>query len=81
VVNHVALRPVYAWDCDICGREFFERGVVVEIDDDGLERLKNEHGIEVWEEGNFMMMPDTVCCPFCDVSFPTKHYRDDQGDD
>jgi uncharacterized Zn finger protein len=33
----VVLRPAYCWDCDSCGRENFERGIIQEF---SLEDLK-----------------------------------------
>ncbi|MFZ5831957.1 MAG: hypothetical protein ACOY3P_17880 [Planctomycetota bacterium] len=72
----VELRPAYVWDCQECGREVFERGVVCEADAESEAEMREEHGIEPWEEGAWIMMPETVACPHCGATFATHHYSD-----
>ena len=72
----VILRPAYVWDCPDCDRENFARGVVPEMSEDALARLRLEHGIQPWEEGDFVMMPKTVTCTECGAVFACAHFKD-----
>lgn len=70
----IELHPAYVWNCDSCGRENFERGLVPEFSMEELEEIKEEYGIDPYEEGNFIVMPDLVQCKFCKEKFKTVHY-------
>jgi hypothetical protein len=72
----VVLRPAYAWDCEECGRENFERGVVPEFSAEDLTSLREEHGVESWELGDFVMMPEMVTCGHCGARFASMHLKD-----
>ena len=72
----VELRPAYSWDCSECGGGNFSRAIVPEMSEDELEELRTEHGIEVWEDGAFMMMPTEVECLHCHQIFPTLHFSE-----
>jgi rubredoxin len=72
----VVLRPAYAWTCPECGRDHFCNGVVPEMADDDLATLREEHGIEPGDEGDFVMMPDSVRCDDCGIEFQTAHFKD-----
>lgn len=70
----VTLNPAYSWDCPECGRESFCRGLVPEMADEDFRALREDYGVEAWEEGCFMMMPQRVGCSHCGESFATTHY-------
>lgn len=72
----VVLRPAYAWDCEDCGRENFARGIVPEFSADDLQAMRDEQGVQPWEDGEFVMMPDEVKCGFCGAIFATAHCKD-----
>jgi hypothetical protein len=72
----VVLNPAYCWDCPDCGKENFCRGIVAEMSPESMESLRAEYGVEPWEEGEFMMMPECVECRHCGVQFPTMHLKD-----
>lgn len=72
----VELRPAYAWDCEDCGTENFTRGMVPEFSPDDLEELRDEHGIQPWETGAFVAMPEAVKCNACGAVFSTQHIKD-----
>ena len=72
----VVLRPAYAWDCPDCGRENFCRGMIPDLPEDELEALRKEQGIEPWEEGDFVMMPEQVQCQHCHAVFDATHLKD-----
>ena len=74
----VELRPAYVWDCPECGREVFCRGLVPEMSAEATEELQAEHGIQPWDEGDFVMMPTEVVCPHCGNSFETVHFSDEE---
>lgn len=71
------LRPAYAWDCDECGHENFARGIVPDFSDEDFAEMLNEHGIQPWEAGAFVQMPETVKCAFCGTEFTAIHIKDD----
>ena len=72
----VNLRPAYVWDCPECGIENFCRGIVPEMSDEDLEELRSEQGIQPWEDGDFVMMPDEVQCEACNRVFTAQHLKD-----
>jgi len=43
---------------------------------DELAELRDEHGVQPWEEGDFVMMPEAVHCPHCGREFATVHMKD-----
>lgn len=76
----VELRPAYAWDCPDCGREVFERGLVPEMGKEDQQELRERFGVEVYEKGNFQIMPELVQCPHCNQRFETVHFKDSDDD-
>lgn len=72
----VAMRPAYAWDCEECGRENFERAAVREFSPEELQELRDEHGVQPWEAGEFVGMPESVKCQHCGAVFQTAHFKD-----
>ena len=70
--EYVELRTAYAWDCPDCGRELFVRAIVPEMGEEELQELKDDFGIQPWEEGEFHLMPQEVKCPHCDKKFKVK---------
>lgn len=72
----VELRPAYVWDCPECGREVFSRGLVPEMDAEEAVEIRGEMGLQPWEEGNFVMMPESVQCPHCKMEHTTVHFSD-----
>jgi len=68
----VELRPAYVWDCPHCWDENFENSMIYEASDEEILELKEEHGIEVWEDGVFTTMPEVVKCKFCEMVFKTE---------
>jgi hypothetical protein len=72
----VVLRPAYSWDCPDCDRENFCRGIVPEFSEEELAEMRAEQGVQPWEEGDFLMMPDSVECEHCHAVFETTHFKD-----
>jgi DNA-directed RNA polymerase subunit RPC12/RpoP len=72
----VELRPAYTWDCDDCGRENFARGIVPEFSEEEERELRDEHGVQPWEAGKFLMMPPEVQCSHCGSRFASGHFKD-----
>ena len=69
----VEMHLAYAWDCENCGAENFERAVVHEFSPDERAELQ-----ELGEEpvtGNWMTHPDHVTCRQCGAGFAAKHFR------
>lgn len=76
-MNQITLRPAYVWDCDECGREVFERGCIPELSEEEIAELRDEHGVEDFEDGHFIMMPVEVECPYCGATFLTQHFSEE----
>ena len=67
-----SLSIAYVWDCDDCGRENFVRCIAADFGEDELQELRDEHGVEAWETGDFVTMPDKVTCKHCGAEFDTE---------
>ncbi len=74
----VETRPAFAWDCPNCGAENFARAVVCELSEEEMRELRDEHGVQPWETGNFLVKPESVSCHSCKESFLTSNYEDSQ---
>jgi hypothetical protein len=84
---HVELRPACVWDCPVCGREVFQRGIVPEMVSEELlyffpfgvknKELRDEFG-EFYEKGDWVLMPKEVTCIHCKRIFPTRHFGDEE---
>lgn len=72
----VEMRPAYEWTCEECGKDNYERSVIPELNDEDLQELKDEHGVNAWEAGFFQSYPDYVVCGQCGVCFATKGFPD-----
>lgn len=75
-INTVELHGAWTWDCDACGAEQFERGVVV-----GPEALDPEDAEELGDflPGEFYTHPDAVVCRECGAAFTVE--MDDENDE
>lgn len=72
----VEMHPAFFWDCPECGTENFERAISPELSESELEALREDHGVNVWESGEFLMMPLKVTCKRCNKAFVTEHDRE-----
>ena len=73
---NVELRPAFAWDCPECYREIFVRAIVPEFSPEESAELREEHGVQPWEEGDFLMQPTKVWCKHCEIEFTSVNYKD-----
>lgn len=71
----VELRPAFVYDCENCSRENFVNAVVWEADEESEREMKEEFGVEEWETGEFLTIPNEVRCKFCGETFGTIDYR------
>lgn len=66
------LHPASWWHCPACGRSHFARNIRPELSDEEAEEILREKGLSRDEvEGEFLMMPETVDCPACRLTFKT----------
>jgi len=72
----VELHPAFFWDCPECGVENFCRGIVPEFSEEERAELREEHGVNPWEQGSFVMQPEVVTCAECKAAFKAAHYED-----
>lgn len=49
--------------------------IVVELSDEEIAELRDEHGVESWEKGDFLTSPRRVECGHCHVSFDTEEFK------
>jgi hypothetical protein len=71
MASHIELHPAFVWDCDDCGRENFERSIVGDFDEETLQQMRDEHGIQPWEAGDLHTAPTVVTCRHCGSVFGT----------
>lgn len=74
----VVLHPAYVWDCEDCGHENFARAIRYEAAPDEVDELRTEHGIQPWDEGEWLCAPMQVRCSHCKKSYDTQ---DDRAED
>ena len=79
--DRVELRPAFSWDCPKCGTENFARGIVPEMAPEELSELRDEHGVQPWEAGDFVMAPESVECKHCLLTWETIRFREDDSND
>ncbi len=70
------LHLAFMWDCHNCGRENFVRAMVPTLSDAELAELRDEHGIQPWQSGDFTTAPGKVTCAHCAAEFVTDHKID-----
>lgn len=71
----VEMLPAFLWTCPECGRDNFERSVVVELSPEEMQELRDDHAVQVWQQGDFLTCPDSVTCQGCRMEFATEHFR------
>lgn len=74
----ISMKPAYMWDCEECGRENFERGLVPELSEDEEQELREEYGVDDEEMGHWVMMPRLVQCKYCKKTCETVHYSEEE---
>lgn len=69
----VLLHHGYFWVCPDCDSENFVRGKELELTDEDLQELQEEHDITPWDlsEQVVVEVPDQVVCKHCDSEFET----------
>ena len=79
----VPVRVVYEWTCEDCGRDNICRPISAEEDmpADEAAEAKAALGIEPWEEGQLVCVPDTVTCAYCGSEFRTPNDKEEPADD
>ena len=80
MISKVILHPAYMFDCDNCGRENFVRAVLPEMSPEDEQRLREDEGVESYEEGHWVTYPDKVECFHCGADFETIHQVNDEDD-
>lgn len=65
----IELHPAFVFDCEQCGKETFGRLLVREYDAETLAQMRDEHGIESWEAGDWIEFPGRVTCQHCGKVF------------
>lgn len=76
-MRSVELRPAFEWTCEECGHDQFERGLVPEMSEEEADELRWDKGVDVDEEGHWMMAPTHVECSECGAEFDVIHYGED----
>jgi hypothetical protein len=77
-MDKVELITAYEWICDACGQQNFCSSVVFEFDKETEQEMREDHGIEAWETGDFCHIPDTVICKYCATKYITYDSRSDE---
>lgn len=71
----VEMLQAFCWTCPECGRDRFERAIIAEMSPEEMQELRDEHGVQPWEDGEFCTFPETVHCPDCNLEFSTHAYN------
>ena len=67
----VELHQAFRWDCDECGRENFERAIIVDLgEDEARDIFGDDYDPEA--EGYILMQPADVQCVYCGAEFHTE---------
>lgn len=84
--EQIELHPAWAWDCQSCGRENFERTIVAELTDaEKLQAFRATGDLEDWQtlddlpqglEGSLQTYPDEVRCKHCSAVYVTMNERE-----
>lgn len=72
MAEKVEMRCAYEWTCPECGRDNFERAVMVEMSDEDNAYMKEEYGVEPEATGAWLTRPDEVECKYCGMEFETE---------
>lgn len=75
-MQSVEMLPAFSWICDNCGQNNFTSAVVAEFSEEEMQELRDEHGVQPWEAGEFLQKPDEVQCSKCARRFTTTDYRE-----
>lgn len=75
-MNDAILFPAYHWECQECGCDNFEKGYIPELDDDQLQELKEEMGMEDSTADYIVGMPEEVTCQFCDKTYQAMFFEE-----
>lgn len=73
----VELVPAFLWTCPECGVDKFERAIVVELSAEEMDELRQDHGVQPWETGNFLNSPKNVTCDMCKQTFATVDFNEE----
>ena len=82
-LDNVELFSAFSWICDNCGKRNFERGVTLELTQENEAHLKEQMGLQPWEElpqeddGEWMIAPAIVTCKYCATKYKTLDKEDD----
>lgn len=70
--DNIELHLAFVYDCDNCGKENFVRSIRIEADEDTMQELMEEHGVQPYEIGEYQQAPTTVKCTFCGTEYNTE---------
>lgn len=71
-MKRTELHQAFFWTCDNCGRDQFERAIMVDADEDEVRQLRDAAGLQPWEDGRFIAAPTEVTCQECDHTYATE---------
>lgn len=75
--DRVELLPAFLWICPDCGRDNFERSIIIEFSPEEMKSLRDDHGIESWQTSDFITTPTEVACAGCDKHFSAHAFGSD----
>ena len=79
--DSVELRPAHVFTCNACGRDTYVNGIVPTMTPELEAELREDHGVEPWEHGNWMLAAERVKCGHCGAEFRVEQYGSDDDDD
>ncbi|MEM9588515.1 MAG: hypothetical protein AAGA03_14620 [Planctomycetota bacterium] len=77
MVKKVELIPASFWTCPECGSGQFVRNIAVEASPEEIADLRDQLGVQPWQEGVLLADPKSVTCSECNATFEAVGYMED----
>lgn len=74
-MKSVMLRTAFEWTCDHCGIDNFSRSITLDeaiLSEEDRNYIRDDCGVTSYEEGEFVLMPETVICGHCKSEFKVE---------
>lgn len=76
----VKIKAVWKWHCPTCGHTNTPPYRVAELSAEEAEELRNEHGVQPWQTGDWVVAPTIVDCLSCGDEFDAEVVGDHDDD-
>lgn len=70
-LERVELWPAFGWTCPKCEQRNFENAIYAELNAEERAELREEHGVNESQTGDWMRAPTEVVCSVCGTLYET----------